>query len=175
MGLMDELIESIVKHADYRYNSMKEELRKEFENNGLKVYFAHELTSCKRKSELRKAYPKLELELMHKPPLLLEEIVQKGVKAYLPEDVEEERIFHKVLSDTVIIGTPDFTQSLGEVCMSLSSRVESLSCMNIIDLGQGFISGFQGLKVLTSSTALLKVSEGLRLKMSLTMVNLILL
>jgi hypothetical protein len=105
---MDELIEGIVSYADYRYNFRKDELRKEFENKGFKVYFAHELTSCKGKSELRRAYPKLELELMHKPPLLLGEIVQRGVKAYLPEDVEEERMFHKVLGDTVIVGTPDF-------------------------------------------------------------------
>jgi CRISPR/Cas system-associated exonuclease Cas4 (RecB family) len=108
MGLMEELIEVIVKHADYRYNLRKERLRKDFEAKGFKVYFAHELTSCRRKSELRKAYPKLELELMQRPPLLLGEIVQRGVKAYLPEDVEEERTFHKVLGDTVIIGTPDF-------------------------------------------------------------------
>ena len=105
---MEELIEGVVKNADYRYNFRKEELRKEFEARGIKVYFAHELTSCRRKSEFRKAYPKLELELVQRSPLLLGEIVQKGVKAYLPEDIEEERTFHKVLGDTVIIGTPDF-------------------------------------------------------------------
>ena len=34
--------------------------------------------------------------------------LQRGVKAYLPEDFEEERTFHKVLGDTVIKGTSDF-------------------------------------------------------------------
>ncbi|MEM1643461.1 MAG: hypothetical protein QXO91_00660 [Desulfurococcaceae archaeon] len=66
------------------------------------------LTSCKRKTELRQIYPKHELELMRKPPPLLGEIVQRGVKAYLPKDVEEERIFHKIVDDTAIIGMPDF-------------------------------------------------------------------
>jgi hypothetical protein len=107
-GLMEELIESIVKHADYRYNFRREFLREGIEKKGHKVYFAQGFTSCRRKNEFRKAYPKLELELMQRPPLLLGEIVQKGVKAYLPEDVEEGRTFHKVLGDTAIIGTPDF-------------------------------------------------------------------
>ncbi len=39
-------------------------MRKEFEVKGLKVYFVHELTSCKKKLELRKIYPELENELM---------------------------------------------------------------------------------------------------------------
>ncbi|MEM3522060.1 MAG: hypothetical protein QW723_06220 [Candidatus Bathyarchaeia archaeon] len=108
MSLIEELIENIVKHAEYRYNHKRGALRKELENKGLKVYFAHELTSCKRKTELRQIYPKLELELMRKPPLLLGEIVQRGVKAYLPKDVEEERIFQKIMGDVAIIGTPDF-------------------------------------------------------------------
>ena len=108
MGLMDELIESIVKHADYRYNARKEGLRKQLEGEGLKVYFTQELTSCRRKSELRHRHPELQLKLMRKPPLLLGEIVQRGVKVYLPKDVEEERMFCKVLGDTAIIGTPDF-------------------------------------------------------------------
>jgi hypothetical protein len=105
---MEELIDGIVKHANYRYNFRRELLREGIEEKGLKVYFAHELASCKRKIELKQAYPELELELMHRPPLLLGEIVQRGVKAYLPKDVEEEKIFHKVLGDTVIIGMPDF-------------------------------------------------------------------
>jgi hypothetical protein len=45
---------------------------------------------------------------MQRLPLLLGEIVQRGAKAYLPGDVEEERTFRKVLGDTAIIGTPDF-------------------------------------------------------------------
>jgi hypothetical protein len=108
MSLIEELVNGIVKHAEYRYNFRREFLREGIEKKGFKVYFAHELTACKRKSELKQAYPKLELELMHRPPLLLGEIVQRGVKAYLPRDVEEERIFHKVLGNTAIIGTPDF-------------------------------------------------------------------
>jgi len=40
--------------------------------------------------------------------LLLGEIVQRGVKAYLSKSVEEERIFYKVLGDMAIIGTPNF-------------------------------------------------------------------
>jgi hypothetical protein len=71
MGLMEELIEGIVKHANYRYNFRRELLREGIEEKGLKVYFAHELTSCKRKVELKQAYPELELELMRRPPLLL--------------------------------------------------------------------------------------------------------
>ncbi|MEM4311490.1 MAG: hypothetical protein QXX95_03790 [Nitrososphaerales archaeon] len=108
MSIIEELMENIVKYAEYRYNSRREGFRKELEGKGLKAYFAHELTSCKRKTELRQIYPKLELELMRKPPLLLGEIVQRGVKAYLPKDVEEERIFHKIVGNTAIIGTPDF-------------------------------------------------------------------
>ncbi|MEM3905955.1 MAG: hypothetical protein QXZ17_03665 [Nitrososphaerota archaeon] len=108
MSLIEELMENIVKHADHRYNHRREALRRELEDKGLKVYLAHELTLCKRKAELRQIYPKLELELMRKPPLLLGEIVQRGVKAYLPRDVEEKRIFHKVIGDTAIIDTPDF-------------------------------------------------------------------
>lgn len=105
MSLIEEIINNVVSYADYRYNSKREYLRKELESRGLKASFAHELTSCKRKTELRQIYPKLELELMCKPPLLLGEIVQRGVKAYLPKDVEEERIFHKIVDDTAIIGT----------------------------------------------------------------------
>jgi len=45
---------------------------------------------------------------MCKPPLLLGEIVQRGVKAYLSKSVEEERVFYKVLGDIAIIDTPDF-------------------------------------------------------------------
>ena len=45
---------------------------------------------------------------MRRAPLLLDEIVQRGVEAYLPRDVEEERIFYKVLGNTAIVGTPDF-------------------------------------------------------------------
>jgi len=108
MGLMDELIENIVKHADYRYNARKEELRKQLESEGLKVYFTHELTSCKRKSEFRCRYPELQRKLIHRAPLLLGEIVQREVKAYLPRDFEEERIFYKTLEDIAIVGTPDF-------------------------------------------------------------------
>lgn len=78
------------------------------EEEGVKVYFAHGLAACKKKFELKQIYPKLELELMYRPPLLLGEIVQRGVKAYLPKDVEEEIIFHKILGNTAIIGTPDF-------------------------------------------------------------------
>ena len=107
MSLIEEIIESVVSYA-YRYNSRRDVLRRELEGKGLKVYFAHELTSCKKKTELRQTYPKLELELMRKPPLLLGEIVQRGVKAYLPKDVEEERIFYKTLGDIAVIGTPDF-------------------------------------------------------------------
>ena len=59
MGLMDELIENVVKHADYRYNYRKEELRKQLESEGLKAYFMHELTSCRGKSEFRYRYPEL--------------------------------------------------------------------------------------------------------------------
>lgn len=108
MSLIEEIINNVVSYADYRYNSRREDLRRELEDEGLKVYFAHELTPCKRKAELRQIYLKLELELMYKPPLILGEIVQRGVKAYLPKDVEEERIFYKVLGNTVIVGMPDF-------------------------------------------------------------------
>ncbi|MBS7618894.1 hypothetical protein KEJ25_09965 [Candidatus Bathyarchaeota archaeon] len=45
---------------------------------------------------------------MRKPPLLLGEIVQRGVKAHLPRDVEEERAFYKKLSKIIVTGTPDF-------------------------------------------------------------------
>ena len=45
---------------------------------------------------------------MCKPLLLLGEIVQRGVKAYLSKNFEEKRIFYKVLGDMAIIGTPDF-------------------------------------------------------------------
>ena len=58
--------------------------------------------------ELRHKYPELQHKLMRRAPLLLGEIVQRGVKAYLPNDIEEEKIFHKLLRDTAIIGTPDF-------------------------------------------------------------------
>jgi hypothetical protein len=54
---------------------------------------------------------------MHKAPLLLDQIVQRGVKAYLPRYAREERIFYKVLGDIAVIGTPDFySESRGSVC-----------------------------------------------------------
>jgi len=113
MGLMYELIENVVKHADYRYNARKETLHKQLESEGLKVYFTHELTSCKKKSKLRHRYPEFQRKLMRRVPLLLGEIVQRGVKTYLPKDVEEEKIFYKILNDTAIIGTPDFYSESG--------------------------------------------------------------
>ena len=50
---------------------------------------------------------------MCKPPLLQDEIVQRGVKAYLSKNVEEKRIFYKILSNIAIIGTPDFYSESG--------------------------------------------------------------
>lgn len=108
MSLMEEIVKSVVDYEEYRYNFGKEKIRKDFEEDGFKPYFAHELTSCRKKSELGKVYPELEKELMGKPPVMLGEIVQRGVKAYLPKDVEEGRIFCKLVGDFVVIGTPDF-------------------------------------------------------------------
>ena len=108
MSLIEELIESIVNYADYRYNYRREDYRRDLESEGLKVYFVHELASCRKKTELKQVYAKLELELMRKPPLLLGEIIQRGIREYLPKDVEEERIFYKVLGDVAIMGMPDF-------------------------------------------------------------------
>jgi len=68
----------------------------------------HELTSCERKSEFRYSYPELHRKLMCKLLLLLDEIVQRGVKAYLSKNVEEGIIFYKVLGDIAIISTPNF-------------------------------------------------------------------
>ena len=45
---------------------------------------------------------------MRRASLLLGEIIQREVKAYLPRDVEEERIFYKVLGDIAIIDTSNF-------------------------------------------------------------------
>jgi len=63
---------------------------------------------CKEKSKFKHHHSEFQLKLMRKPPLLLGEIVQRGFKAYLPKDVEEKRIFYKVLDNIAIIGTPDF-------------------------------------------------------------------
>ena len=82
------------------------------EKERFKVYFTHELTSYKRKSDSRYSYPELYHKLMCKPLLLLGEIVQRGVKAYLSKNVEEERIFYKILGNIAIIGTPDFLHFL---------------------------------------------------------------
>ena len=78
------------------------------EKERFKVYFTHELTSCKRKSEFRYSYPELNCKLVCKPLLLLGEIVQRGVKACLLKNVEEERIFYKILGNIAIIDTSDF-------------------------------------------------------------------
>ena len=61
--------------------TLRRGVTKTAESRGLKVYFIHELTSCRRKSEFRHSYPKLEQKLMRKPPSLLGEIVQRGVRA----------------------------------------------------------------------------------------------
>jgi len=45
---------------------------------------------------------------MRRASHLLGEIIQREVKAYLPRDVEEERIFYKVIGDIAIIDTPNF-------------------------------------------------------------------
>ena len=53
------------------------------EKERFKVYFVHELTSCRRKSEFRHSYSEFNHKLVCKPPLLLGKTIQRGVKAYL--------------------------------------------------------------------------------------------
>jgi len=57
------------------------------------VHFKHELTIYKEGGEPRYSYPEFYYKLIYKIPLLLGKIIQGGVKAYLPRDVEKRDFY----------------------------------------------------------------------------------
>ena len=73
----------------------RENLRRELGGKGLKVYFAQELGTCKKKVELRQIYPKLELKLMCKSSLFLSEIVQEESKHTCQKTLKRKEYFIK--------------------------------------------------------------------------------
>ena len=83
MLTIEKLIRTIADQAKAKYQLKRIEIKKEWENKGYEVYFAHELTQCSLKRRYETIFPELKENISFKPRVMIGEMVESAVKSYL--------------------------------------------------------------------------------------------
>jgi len=83
MLTIEKLIRTIADQAKAKYQLSRIEIKKEWENKGYEVYFAHELTQCSLKRRYETIFPELKESISFKPKVMIGEMIESAVKSYL--------------------------------------------------------------------------------------------
>lgn len=113
-----ELAKTIALAMIERYKLSRQKLREEYEKQGYKIVFAHELSQCSRKPVMADQLQALDLSVSWKPAVLLGEVVERGIEKYLTSlgFSPPSKPWSKIVSANgemyVVVGSPDFVDNV---------------------------------------------------------------
>jgi len=112
-SLAAQLAKRVAKEMILRYKIKRNETKKKFEQQGYRVYFAHELVQCRLQTEFAELMREVDLAHSFEPALMVGEIVEAGVEKYLSDLGFQrcDRPYIRFLDNVVVIGSPDYVDN----------------------------------------------------------------